>query len=1384
MFCDGQQAYFLKTACPELQDPINRAKSNKGRKGKYMVGIKPAKILCLIFFILSNHERLLMAQPYLDTIIFGNSISETSHSFAGANTAIFKNTSITPTQTCRRGMTNNPATIYGGSLTFQLRVDPEWRNYFTVKLWGGDEPEGLIQDADMGRLYLYICATNFDPLANPTNFYQLGYRHEGDYSELNTAGYKPPLPGRFFYSTTILPFWMTMGRTNLTFTIQPAGRIFDLGGGGPPNGNYQFNMITNSRGIYQAYTHTDPALDPVGEAQGTTPPSTVRPSLSSNASSGQATMNSGGAFWNLVNGYYNYKLTQNVTNLSTSDVSILAMGYWATNFPGFFTNAAVVTKVETALDYYASNFYAGNASLSVSGGGNNGWGGNYGYLGWAVDILAPKLTNELDLMPGVYGTNVTRRQAWGDMLMASRDYGRLNRDDWNLSNQNLIANRNIYWANRGMLDVDDANAFSETNGQRYLLEAIGIQPWLGSDLTNGGHSYLFGTNYLMVSTKGLTHEFGYAGTSYGEMEFYAAEFYDFTGNMLFSNQCVKMTMARANFRRPTVDQYTAGSTYQAMEAIGIMAWRGADESDSQFADDISYGDRTLSGNGMRCAAATMNTNLIGYAKQMLNDGQYYFWLQKMPGSSLSYEWFKAFSDYMTVANAPDSGVRLPMTAGQADFAWADEDNGIVAINHGTERLWLSTYWEAHDGSGLNGIGRFLYETNGFDRYGDLVVTPEFAPSGNVFFRPNMVDLPYKTVYQPPDNPINAYTGDIIPQATLPALADDSDPFVGKADFWFCRYGNYLIGINRSAGTTYELPTPSNFTSATNLVTGQNMTGTINVAPQSTVVLYLTNLAGINLVPQTPLWLSAVGSSTPQVTLSWTPAPGATGYNVKRSTASGGPYTSVANVVNTNFIDTNVSLAGNYYYVVTGTNINGESIVNSMEASASAGLPPPWNNVDIGTPNLAGHADYFNGMFTVTGNGIDIGGTSDSCQYAYTFLTNNNDNLVVRWAADQPSQAADKVGIMFRAGTNANAMAAVLMFDSDPGFNNVRFACRTANGSAMNYSWNGPAIMGAPMWFKLQRVAGSTFSAFFSNDGLNWATVGSNSFSMTGTILAGMFSCARYNGYSYDTSTFDNVSVSSWTSVPPVPTNLTAVAGNALVGLNWNPVATATSYNVRRSLTSGSNYVIVASVDGTNAVDSGLSNGTTYYYVVSAVNAAGGAESGNSGVVSATPIAPPLAPTGLTATTASASQINIFWTSSLGATGYNIKSSLTNGGVYTIIATNIAGLNFANFGLTTGTRYYYVVSAINRGGESANSAQASAVPVSLVPPELQMSLNGSQLQFAWPADHIGWSLQVQTDSLFSGFGTNWFPFANSSNVNQISVPVVPTNGAVFYRLVFP
>ena len=75
-------------------------------------------------------------------------------------------------------------------------------------------------------------------------------------------------------------------------------------------------------------------------------------------------------------------------------------------------------------------------------------------------------------------------------------------------------------------------------------------------------------------------------------------------------------------------------------------------------------------------------------------------------------------------------------------------------------------------------------------------------------------------------------------------------------------------------------------------------------------------------------------------------------------------------------------------------------------------------------------------------------------------------------------------------------------------------------------------------------------------------------------------------------------------------------------------------------------------------------------------------------------------------------------------------------------------------------------------------------VSTTPPNLAFGQGTSGLELSWPADHTGWRLQAQTNTLAPGLGTNWVDVPGSTSTNQLSLPLDSANPSVFYRLVFP
>jgi len=189
-----------------------------------------------------------------------------------------------------------------------------------------------------------------------------------------------------------------------------------------------------------------------------------------------------------------------------------------------------------------------------------------------------------------------------------------------------------------------------------------------------------------------------------------------------------------------------------------------------------------------------------------------------------------------------------------------------------------------------------------------------------------------------------------------------------------------------------------------------------------------------------------------------------------------------------------------------------------------------------------------------------------------------------------------------------------------------------------------------------------------------------------------------------------------------PSNPTGIAGDKQVSLSWGASVEASSYHVKRATIAGGPYETVAclAATATSYTNTGLLDGTTYHYVVSAAyagNPNSGGESVNSAEVSATPQAtqsPPAAPTALTAKATKPKAIDLQWVQSVtpGITNNKIYRRLMNGGTYPTAPTatiSPPATSYRNSNLVSRTGYCYVVTASNANGESARSNEACASP---------------------------------------------------------------------------
>jgi hypothetical protein len=254
------------------------------------------------------------------------------------------------------------------------------------------------------------------------------------------------------------------------------------------------------------------------------------------------------------------------------------------------------------------------------------------------------------------------------------------------------------------------------------------------------------------------------------------------------------------------------------------------------------------------------------------------------------------------------------------------------------------------------------------------------------------------------------------------------------------------------------------------------------------------------------------------------------------------------------------------------------------------------------------------------------------------------------------------------------------------------------------------------------------------------------------------------------------------TAPTAPRNLSALSSDQKVRLTWiKPSSTGglpvKYYKIYRGLSS-ENLTFLTNVDGRilTYTDTGLTNGVTYYYAVSALNAVG--ESPKSNEVNAKPVGPPTAPQNLTATS-SPNKVTLNWSLPVldgGSAIINYKiyqGTSTDNKIFIATTTN---LTYTATGLTNGVTYYYQVSAVNAVGEGQKSNEASSTPQA-IPPDAPQNLRGSPTLFDitlnWdPPANDGGSV-ITTYNIYHGTSPGSIIFLNTtSDTNYLHTGLNP------------
>lgn len=770
-------------------------------------------------FALALCNSVAHAESVLDTIHFGDATSETAHHFASTRSEVVSGGLGQTARKLLAPAATNEFNWAGGTMRFTLAIDPNNPNYATVKFWGSDAPKGML---------VFFCGGK-----------QIGYRHLGDVEFLDYGIGEPAFPGRFFYTTTPLPLSLTQGKTNLTLVIRSYGPTW---GYADNFERYQKPMTEPSRGIYKIYSHTDGAfVPPAEEKQGAIPPVKVA-------------IAPGSEVLDKIKSRVNQELDARLKSKEPGtqmQLQLLARAYdveWTRAHANPKTIEQIVRGLDALFQKYRQNPKLAESEPST-------WNPEWFGLGVCGEIIALRKA-ELekffdDQIDDGGGKKITRRQAYTEMLVACRDWHRRHRRLY--TNQTMINDLNgIYNANRGIAVLSPEQALPEAAARRYLYESIGLEPWRDSDVgagiaaETGRRNWGVGTNYWQLTDKGLTRELGYVG-SYGEVIDLVCELYDATrpalnqpGDEKIKAQLIKIARARSNFRAPSID----ADGDRAMRLEQIIGWR-----DEHYPGYLAYAQRaTRDACALHVAAITGDPLLVGASQQMIADNQ--FFASEVEAMNDGAQPLRttigrllAPDEYHFINSLPQQSLRLPMTPGQPDFVFSDEQDGVVALKHGTDVFYASLYWRAR--YGVNGLARVHFTTPTVDHIAVVREATEFTPSGAFYTRPNWINFAFGN--GGPKFPVkidSALAGEKLPIAKIPDGIEfkpgDENVFAGRADFYTLRYGDYLVGMNTTADKTFELKTPAGVGEAKELVSGQTMklTAPLKVAPRSTVVLWL------------------------------------------------------------------------------------------------------------------------------------------------------------------------------------------------------------------------------------------------------------------------------------------------------------------------------------------------------------------------------------------------------------------------------------------------------------------------------------------------------------------------------------------------------------------
>lgn len=605
-----------------------------------------------------------------------------------------------------------------------------------------------------------------------------------------------------------------------------------------------------------------------------------------------------------------------------------------------------------------------------------------------------------------------------------------------------------------------------------------------------------------------------------------------------------------------------------------------------------------------------------------------------------------------------------------------------------------------------------------------------------------------------------------------------------------------VGINSGTGFTAESTFRGNlvedmpvFTTGTYAATGTG-TGVSNWFMQMAT---FKAASADTIPPSAPSSLTALATGPTQINLAWTASTdnvGVTAYSVQRCSGSG--CTNFSQVVSvpgntTAYNDTSVAPSTTYSYQIIASDAAGNPSLPSNPASATTladtqAPTAPTNllamvvsNTQI---NLSWTASTDNvGVTNYLIQRCALPGCSNFAQIGATGGPTTSYNDTSAAASTSYSYQVIATDAALNQSLPSNIVTTIT---TGPPAAPSNLLATAASASQINLSWTNNAIN--QTGFKVER---SPDSVTFTQIG----TAGASATTYSDPNLAPktlFYYRVRATNASGD-SGYTNISSATTladTTPPTAPSNLTAAAASSTqINLSWTASTDnvgVTGYQLQRCQGAAcSNFSLLASPPGTGTsfTDTGLSPSMSYSYEVLATDAAGNLSS-FSNVSSATTLAgPPAAPSGLSATAGSATQINLSWTNNAtNQTGFKVERSPDGVSFAQIGTTGAATTTYLDSLLPPLTTYYYRVRATNGAGDSGYSNVASAATLAdTTPPSTPTNMvataaSSTQINLTWTAstDNVGVTqYQIQR---CQGAGCNSF-----AQVGTSATPSFPDTG---------